>query len=37
MRIFPRGRFSFFVLRYTFVVFRFLLMRYTKSTRRDAL
>nr|DAL62857.1 MAG TPA_asm: hypothetical protein [Caudoviricetes sp.] len=37
MRIFPCGRFSFFVLRCAFVVLRFLLMRYTGSTRRDAL
>nr|DAX00135.1 MAG TPA: hypothetical protein [Bacteriophage sp.] len=27
----------FFVLRLTFVVFRFLLMQYTGHTRRDAL
>nr|DAJ02846.1 MAG TPA: hypothetical protein [Caudoviricetes sp.] len=37
MRIFPCGRFSFFVLRCTFVVLHFLPMRYTGSTRRDVL
>nr|DAG73266.1 MAG TPA: hypothetical protein [Caudoviricetes sp.] len=29
MRIFPCGRFSFFVLRCAFVVFQFFPMRYT--------
>nr|DAY84571.1 MAG TPA: hypothetical protein [Caudoviricetes sp.] len=37
MRIFPCGHFSFFVLRCTFVVLHFLLMRYTGCTRRDVL
>nr|DAF40251.1 MAG TPA: hypothetical protein [Caudoviricetes sp.] len=35
MRIFPCGRISFFVLRLTFVVLRFLPMRYTGCNRRD--
>nr|DAR49216.1 MAG TPA: hypothetical protein [Caudoviricetes sp.] len=37
MRIFPCGRSSFFVLRLTLVVFRFLPMRYTGHIRRDVL
>nr|DAR35844.1 MAG TPA: hypothetical protein [Caudoviricetes sp.]DAV13763.1 MAG TPA: hypothetical protein [Caudoviricetes sp.] len=37
MRIFPCGRFSFFVLRCTFVVSRFLPVRYTERNRRDVL
>nr|DAM91376.1 MAG TPA: hypothetical protein [Caudoviricetes sp.] len=37
MRIFPCGRFSFFVLRCTFVVSRAGRLRYTGRNRRDVL